>query len=165
MSKHSFVPVTEISTPVDRQESGLGFNENNLIQVLELSSDIVCVCKAGAITSVNSHGVSLLGAKNEAGLIGSPFFDFMANEYSSAIDDFIAVLAEETEPFPAKLVALNEKEIGVKISLYVARELGDDTATILPRDVTNQVRMSEAIQRSEAKYRKLINNALHLICT
>ena len=89
----------------------------------------------------------------------------MANEYSSAIDDFIAVLAEETEPFPAKLVALNEKEIGVKISLYVARELGDDTATILPRDVTNQVRMSEAIQRSEAKYRKLINNALHLICT
>ena len=73
MSKHSFVSVTEISTPVDRRESGLRFNENNLIQVLELSSDIVCVCKAGAIKSVNSHGVSLLGAKNEAELIGRPF--------------------------------------------------------------------------------------------
>ena len=105
------------------------------------------------------------GRENEDELIGRPFSDFLANEYSSAIDDFIAALADETEPFPAKLIALNGNEIGVKISLYVARELGNDTAIILARDVTQQVRMSEAIQRSEAKYRKLINNALHLICT
>jgi|GEM_PF-4660597 len=130
-----------------------------------MSSDIVCVCKAGTITSVNSHGVYLLGAKNEDELIGKPFSDFLANEYSAAIDDFIAILAEETEPFPAKLITLEEKEIGVKINLYVAREFGDDMAIILARDVTNQVRMSEAIQRSEARYRKLINNALDLICT
>jgi diguanylate cyclase (GGDEF)-like protein/PAS domain S-box-containing protein len=150
---------------IPNQISETRFDADHLIQILEVSSDIVCICRSGLITNVNSVAANLLGKGHKEGLIGKPFTDFLADEYSNAIEDFIDVLAEETEPFPAKLHALNGEEIGVNINLVKSKDTNDDHAVILARDVTHQVRMSEAIHRSEAQYRKLVNNALDLICT
>ncbi|MBL6932314.1 MAG: sensor domain-containing diguanylate cyclase [Rhodospirillales bacterium] len=149
----------------ERREKNPRFDAKNLIRILEVSSDIVCICRDGVITDVNSVAINLLGAGVEEGIVGKPFADFLASEYSTAIDDFIDILAQEDDPFPAKLIALDGNEIGVNINLFKAREINGEYAVILARDVTHQVRMSEAIHRSEARYRKLVNNALDLICT
>ena len=149
----------------ERRVRGPRFDVDNLLKILEMSSDIICICDSGIITNVNSVAVDLLGDGDSDGLVGKPFLEFLAPEYSTAIDNFFDVLAEETEPFPAKMTAMNGNEMGVKISLFKARELGGDYTIILARDVTHQVRISEAIRRSEARYRKLVNNALDLICT
>lgn len=149
----------------DRREKGARYDVENLIQILEMSSDIICICNDGVICNANSVAGNLLGTGNPEDLVGKPFTDFLATEYCEAIDDFVSILAEETEPFPAKLIALDGNEMGVKINVFKARELGPDHAIILGRDVTHQVRISEAVRRSEAKYRELVNNALDLICT
>ncbi|NQU55930.1 MAG: sensor domain-containing diguanylate cyclase [Rhodospirillales bacterium] len=165
MTNSSSAEVKNEAPLPDRRKRGPRFDVDNLIQILEMSSDIICLCLDGVITNVNSVATNLLGAGHEEGLVGKPFTDFLASEYSAAIDNFVDVLAEETEPFPAKLIALNGNEMGVKINIFMARELGGNYAIILARDVTHQVRISEAIRRSEARYRKLVNNALDLICT
>jgi len=162
----SAISKTEHDTPQkNRRKQGPRFDIDNLINILEMSSDIICVCLDGVITNVNSVAIELLGAGSKEDMIGKHFIDFMGDDYATAIDDFIGVLAEETEPFPAKMNALDGNEIGVKMSLFKARELGGNFAIILIRDVTHQVRISEAIRRSEARFRKLVNNALDLICT
>ena len=155
----------KIAPHPDRRKNGPRFDARNLLQILDLFSDIVCICQEGVITNANAVGIKLLGAGVEEGLTGKPLTNFLADEYSSAIDDFINILAEETEPFPAKMIALNGNEIGVNINVFRARELGRGCTIVLARDVTRQVRMSEAIHRSEARFRKLVNNALDLICT
>ncbi len=165
MAPNNSVALTNEPTPPERRKKGPRFDAQNLIQILEVSSDIICICREGIITNVNSVAINLLGNGDEIGLVGRPFVEFLASEYATAIDEFVDVLAEEDEPFPAKLIALNGTEIGVKINLFKARELDGDYAVILARDVTHQVKMSEAIHRSEARYRKLVNNALDLICT
>jgi len=149
----------------DRRQRGPRFDVDNMIKILEMSSDIICICENGVITNVNSVAINLLGDGDDQELIGKPFTDFLGDDYSAAIDDIFEALAEETEPFPAKLISLSGNEMGVKINLFKARELGGDFAVILVRDITHQVRISEAIRRSEARYRKLVNNALDLICT
>jgi diguanylate cyclase (GGDEF)-like protein/PAS domain S-box-containing protein len=163
-SSSSSKTIEEIPQP-ERRKRGPRFDVDNLVQILEMSSDIICICDGGVITNVNSVAIDLLGSGEKDGLVGRPFLEFLAAEYSSAIDNFFDALAEETEPFPAKMTALSGNEMGVKINLFKARELGGDYAIILARDVTHQVRISEAIRRSEARYRKLVNNALDLICT
>ena len=164
-AKDTAVLSEELLPAQDRPEKGPSFDSQNLIQILEVSSDIVCICHHGVITNVNSVAIKLLGIGFKEELIGKAFTDFLAKEYATAIDDFIEIMADEDEPFPAKLVALDGNEIGVTINLFKARELNGDYVVILARDVTHQVRMSEAIHRSEARYRKLVNNALDLICT
>lgn len=155
---------TDATTP-DRRKRGARFDVDNLINILEMTSDIICVCLDGIITNVNSVAAELLTGGNREALIGRPFTDFVVKDYSTAIDDFVNILAQETEPFPAKMIALGGTEMGVNINIFKARELGGDYTIILARDVTNQVRISEAIRRSEARYLKLVNNALDLICT
>jgi diguanylate cyclase (GGDEF)-like protein/PAS domain S-box-containing protein len=164
MTNHASDKTTDAPTP-NRRKRGPRFDIENLINILEMTSDIICVCLDGVITNINSVAGELLAGGNKELLIGRPFTDFVVTEYSTAIDDFVNVLADETDPFPAKMITSNGSEIGVNINIFKARELGGNYAIVLARDVTNQVRISEAIRTSEARYHKLVNNALDLICT
>lgn len=161
---HSIQKANTFSGP-DRRKTGPRFDTDNLIEILNVSSDIICICRNNIIENVNSVAIKLLGKGVRESLIGKPFVNFLAKEYSAALENVIDILLEEDEPFPAKLVSVDGSEIGVTINVFKAREISPDITIILARDVTHQVRMSEAIHRSEARYRKLVNNSLDLICT
>lgn len=143
---------------------GPRFSGGDLMDILEVSSDLICVCHSGCITAINSAGAGILGAHDKEQVIGRQFTDFIASDYLEAIEDFLEVVVLETTPFPVKMIGFGEAEIGAEINVHRATELGSDAVVILVHDVTNHVRMSEAIHRSEARYRKLVHSALNLIC-
>ena len=134
------------------------------LMLLERSSDLVCICREGRISFINSAGARLLEADGPEALAGRDFNQFIAPEYSAAIKGFLDVLSGETEPFPAKLIGLGGAKIGAEISVCRIGGKGDGTLAIFAHDVTNRIRLSEAIQRSEARFRRLVVNARNMFC-
>ncbi len=132
--------------------------------LLELSSDLVCTFDEGKIVYINGAGARILGAAKPGDLIGRDFADFMAPEYYQAVDGLFAMLAEDKNSFPCKLIGIAGGHVDVEMNVFKAPAWGKGAFTVFARNVTETVRMARAIERSEARLRRLINNALDLIC-
>ncbi len=132
--------------------------------LLELSSDLVCTFDEGKIIYINGAGARILEATTPAELIGRDFADFIAPEYYQAVDGLFATLSEDKETLPCKLIGLAGGDIGVEMNVFHAPAWGKGAFTVFAHNVTESVRMAKAVNRSEARLRGLINNALDLIC-
>jgi diguanylate cyclase (GGDEF)-like protein/PAS domain S-box-containing protein len=143
-------------TSESRDPDDLGF--------LELSSDLVCICRDDRIAVINKAGARILKAAGPADLVGRRFHDFLAADYAEAVDVSLTVLVDESQPFPLKLIALDGTEVGVQVSVFLAGEADPSAVIVFARDVTRQVELSEAIHRSEQRFRSIVNHALDLIC-
>ena len=152
-----------VSVATEKDGASASRNPDDL-GFLELSSDLICVCRDDRIAVVNQAGARILKASRRSDLIGRRFHDFLAADYADAVDIALSVLVDESQPFPLKLIALDGTEVGVQVSVYLAGEADPDAVIVFARDVTRQVELSEAIHRSEQRFRSIVHHALDLIC-
>lgn len=141
---------------------GLVANQDDLTAFLELFGDLVCVVRAGHVAFVNQGGARLLGAA-QTDIVGRPITDFLAAVYVDlASDDFAAVL-DERETVPVCLRGIEGQSIEVELSAR-AFVFGGPAVILTARDVTTRLRAAEAMVRSEARFRRVIDLALDFTC-
>ncbi|MEO5337184.1 MAG: diguanylate cyclase [Magnetospirillum sp. WYHS-4] len=146
------------------KDAGLASSDPDDLGFLALSSDLVCICRNDRVTAINPAGARILKATRPADLVGRRFHEFLAPDYAEAVDEALAVLVDETQPFPLKLIAIDGTEVGVQVSVFLAGERDPSAVIVFARDVTRQVELSEAIHRSEQRFRNIVHHALDLIC-
>ncbi|MEG3619992.1 diguanylate cyclase [Magnetovibrio sp. PR-2] len=127
-------------------------------------SDLVVVCIDGEIRHVNKMGAALLDAGSADALLGKRFQDFICDDFADSIQDIISVMAGETDATPLRVQTLKGKMISLNIKVQFLSDLGTCAHVVLGENLTAQTMMAEAMHKSEQRFRKLVNNALDLIC-
>jgi len=135
-----------------------------LTDMLNAVSDMVCVCIDGKISHINSTGLSILGASDQNDLLGVNFQSLICDDFASSSDDLLAMLCEETASTPMHIKGLDGKRTSITIKVNRLQDLGDTAYVLTAQNISNQVKLSQDIRDSEARFGKLIDNALDFIC-
>lgn len=147
----------------ERRQCGPRF-ASGFLQAFEATTDLVCVCKAGAIVSANSSGLAILGATQSETVIGKDFATFLTGIYSDSGSDFLPALALENAATPLRLKGLDGVVRDVEILAHRAREIDAEAIVLIIRDITRQHVLAGKAQRSSALFRAMVDNSMHLIC-
>ncbi len=133
--------------------------------LVELVSDLICVCRGGTIERINAAGVRMLGVGDRSVLLGRQLVDFIHADFRDIVEDGLEVLAEEPEAVPLILVRPDGRVIEVELRAHLLNP-GEDAAmvAILARDITERTRATETLLRSEERYRRLVELALDFTC-
>lgn len=132
--------------------------------MMDALSDLVCVCIDGKISHINKSGLKILGAKDPGELLGMSLQDLICDDFSATIKDIINVMADEIDPIPMRLKCLNGKQTSIRLKAVSLPEVGDTAYVVMGENVTRQAELTDAIHKSEARFRNLVNSALDLIC-
>jgi len=147
----------------ERRRRGPRF-KGDIMDVLEASRDLFCVTIHGMVTAVNSAGLSLLGAADGQEVEGSRFLDLLIAEDESAYDDgWLDRNAYRKEPLAVRMRRYDGGVRQVELFIYRARELTSGAIVVLGRDVTEQSQLVNAVQRTEIRFRMLVENSGHLV--
>ncbi len=158
--------MTEQSTEEDdKRRGGQRFSPETIGEFLEFSPDLACLCNGDTISLINSTGLRLLRIDDGEKVEGRKFSEFLKPEYSDDQGNFVHPLLDEHEPFPVKLIDADSSEVGVEITVRWARELGDDAIILRAHDISDLVHLSGDLMRSESRFRRLLDNAIDMICT
>lgn len=142
---------------------GLVANQDDLTAFLELFGDLVWVVQAGRVAFVNQGGARLLGAA-QSYIIGRPVTDFLATSYVDLADDDFAAVLDECEAVPVCLRGIDGQSIEVELSARTFVFGGGPAVILTARDVTARLRAAEAMVKSEARFRRVIDLALDFTC-
>jgi diguanylate cyclase (GGDEF)-like protein/PAS domain S-box-containing protein len=141
---------------------GLVENQSELTAFLDLFGDLVCVVRDGRVVFINRGGARLLGAP-QTHLVGRAVTDFLATPYTDlAADGFSAVL-DECASVPVCLRGIEGQSIEVELTVRPFSFAGP-AVILTARDVTTRLRAAEAMVRSEARFRRVIDLALDFTC-
>lgn len=158
--------VDGVNTGIDSQERrrrGPRFH-GDVMSVLEASRDLFCLTIHGAITAINSAGLTVLGAADGLELEGSRFLDLLIAEDATAYDDgWLDRNAYRKEPLPVRVRRLDGGVRELELHVYRARELTPGAFVLLGRDVTAHSQLVNTIQRTEIRFRMLVENSGHLV--
>lgn len=147
----------------ERRRRGPRF-DGGLMDILEISRDLVCLCRAGHITAINGAGVRLLGASSTAELLDRRLTDFLVPEYASVVALFLAGKASEDKAVPTRLLGLDGTARDVEMQVYRAREISPDATVIVCRDLSRRDKATGRTADTEARLLMLVENAMNLVC-
>ncbi|HEC14165.1 MAG TPA: PAS domain S-box protein, partial [Rhodospirillales bacterium] len=103
-------------TELKRREEDLKNNESRYRNLVENAPDMTCILTAGRISLINAAGVSLLGAKDGASLIGRSFKDFVAPDFHFLIRDSQKTLIREKFWLPLRMVRADGRAFDAEAS-------------------------------------------------
>jgi len=132
--------------------------------MLDALSDLVCVCIDGKIRHVNTSGLAILGANSPDALIGLPFQSLICDDFAATIEDIIAVMADEADAIPMRIKGVTGKLMSLRLKVVSMPDLGENAHIVMGENVTRQAELTDAIHESQARFRKLVDSALDLIC-
>jgi diguanylate cyclase (GGDEF)-like protein/PAS domain S-box-containing protein len=149
----------------DRRRVGPRFSESNVRHVLEFYPDLACLCRDGRIEWMNSSGAEMLGFADSKEAYGEFFAKYLLTEFADISENFLDLMLEEKAPFPARLQTPDGSVISVNLNAQWVRELGHGKVIVTAQNITQRVRLLEDIKNSEARFRRLVDNALDLVCS
>ncbi|MBF0306622.1 MAG: PAS domain S-box protein [Alphaproteobacteria bacterium] len=133
--------------------------------LVDLVSDLVCVCRDGILVSVNVAGARMLGHDDESTLVGRPIGAIIHPDFAEIVEMGIDVLAEESGSVPLILIRRDGESVEVEITARAFDDSGHSTVLIHARDITERTRAVEHLLKSEERYRRLVELALDFTCT
>jgi len=149
-------------------QEALRQSEERYRQLLELSLDAIFVHHDGIITSVNSAGVELLGAKKAEDLVGKHVLDFVHPDSREAAGGQIQRVCDTGRPAPAleqKLLRLDGTVFDAEVAVDAIIDRGRKGYLVVARDVAAR-KVAEAAQReSQARKSAMLESALDAIVT
>lgn len=178
------MPVTERFTSL-RQDGGKGQNlepgdnvidlarerrrrgprfDGGLMDILEVSRDLVCLCRAGAITAINGAGARMLGADTTEELVGRRMDEFLVPEYGSMLKLFLSGMASEDKAVPTRIQALDKTAKAVEMQVFRAREIAPDATVVVCRELAVEVAAAERLHETDLCFRLWVDNAMNLAC-
>lgn len=147
----------------ERRRRGPRF-DGGLMDILEVSRDMVCLCRAGAITAINGAGARMLGAATTEELVGRRMVEFLVPEYSRMLEMFLAGMASEDKPVPTRILGKNGAEKAVEMQTFRAREIATDATVVVCREIPAVGDAAGLDHESEACFRLFADNAINLVC-
>jgi len=134
------------------------------IQLFEKIPDMACLCHNGTISHVNCAGLEMLGLKSAKRVRGRPFSDFLHPDYRHTVNDLLDRKFIERGAFSVKFQRGKHASVDVEIMVSPMGNPDSGLVAVLARDITDKLRITETLLRSENRYRDLVEKALNLIC-
>lgn len=146
----------------ERRRRGPRFN-GGLMDILEVSRDLVCLCRKGQISAINGAGARMLGSDSTEQLVGRPLAEFLIPEYGRVLELFLAGMASEDKPVPTRIRALNGTTTSVEMQVFRARELAGDATVVVCRDISHEGRLAQDGYETDQRFRLLVEHAMNLV--
>jgi PAS domain S-box-containing protein len=141
----------------EEQLEELRANEERLRSVVQTAKDaIISGDSYGNITSWNPTAEVLFGYSAEEA-IGQPLTLIMPKQFREMRESTIGRTIESTG------LKKDGQEFPIDLSLAIWRRGGDVFFTAIVRDITERMRIEEALRESEERYRQLVENANDII--
>ncbi len=140
--------------------------ERRYRDLVEMSPDCVMVHVRGRIVFVNPAGARLFGAHDPAELIGHEVFDLVHPDSLAGVRSRVAALTEQHVDAPLLVEKLQRLDGSAFLAEVAARPIafeGEPAVHLVARDVTNRIAADEAVRRSEARFRALIETSFDTI--
>jgi PAS domain S-box-containing protein len=149
-----------------RTEAALKESEERYRGLVELSPDAIFVNRDNKIVLINEAGLRLLGARNREQILGKSPLSFIHSDYHDAVARRISLLlngAKTVPPMEQKILCWDGATTDVEAS--AAAVVVDGAAAIqgVFRDITQRKRAEIALRESEARYRRLVEQATDII--
>ncbi len=139
-------------TELKKREEELKGNESRYRNLVEYAPDMTCVLTAGRISLINAAGVSLLGVKDGASLIGRSFKDFIDPDFHFLIRDGQETLIRENFWLPLRMVRDDGIAFDAEASALPFGQGGEPSTMLVARDVTARMEAMAALRESEERY-------------
>jgi diguanylate cyclase (GGDEF)-like protein/PAS domain S-box-containing protein len=139
-------------------EAKLQDSEVRYRALVEWSPIGIGVHQNGLVVYANPAAVRILGAKNEAALIGQPIIDLVDPRYRSLVNQRIARGLSTGEPLPLqieKFLRRDGRSIDVEIKASPITYLGKPAIQVNFVDVTEREKNEATLRESEARFRAL----------
>ncbi len=120
-----------------------------MLQLVEASSDLVCVCDNGCVKYMNRAGLDILGATDFAELDGRPITDFTHRDYQEILTGMFDSSVEEKDPLPMKFVNLSGGEFDAEAIVQRVPGAAKETAIFRATDITETIRSAERMRSRE----------------
>ena len=91
-------------------------------ELLNNCSSLICFCRRGVIEYVNAKGVRMLRSENVKDLVGRPFSDFCADDFSSTLFKDLDILVRDDEDISLQLQSLEGVRIDVTMRVFQINE-------------------------------------------
>ncbi len=147
----------------ERRRRGPRF-DGGLMQILEVSRDLICLCRAGAITAINGAGARMLGGRTTEEMIGRRMAEFLIPEYGPVMNLFLAGMASEDRPVPTRILRLDGSTRDVELQVHRAREIAGDATVITCRDISKEGKLADIAKETDSRFHLLVENAMNLVC-
>lgn len=142
----------------------LSLGDGDIKKIIDTISDMVFICENGLIKYVNPLGMVILGVENENDLINIPFQSIIADDYASIVDDILSMLALEHKPTAMRVKCFDGKQLSVRMEVVSLAQDKHNRILVAAQDITQQVKLTEGMHRSETRFRKLVDSSLNFIC-
>ncbi|MBC7952908.1 MAG: PAS domain-containing protein [Rhodospirillaceae bacterium] len=147
----------------ERRRRGPRF-DGGIMDILEVSRDLVCLCRGGAITAINGAGARMLGAATTDELVGRRMAEFLVPEYGRVLELFLAGMASEDKSVPTRILAADNSVKDVEMQTFRAREIAADATVVVCRLLTEESPVAVQLHESDLRFRLLADNSMSLIC-
>lgn len=142
----------------ERRRRGPRFN-GGLMDILEVSRDLVCLCRAGAITAINGAGARMLGAATTEELVGRRMAEFLVPEYGRMLEVFLSGMASEDKSVPTRIMALDKSVKAVEMQTFRAREIAPDATVVVCRELVAEDEAAQQLHEHDICFRLFADNA------
>lgn len=133
------------------------------MSVLEVSRDLMCVCRSGAIVAINSAGAAMLRAESPEALTGRHLADFVIPDYRPVVEMLLLGDASEEHPMPTRLLTADGSQRDVEMQVFRAREIAVDAMVVTCRDTSRVGQLANLAQEQDARIHLMVGNAMNLV--
>jgi PAS domain S-box-containing protein len=154
-----------ISTDVTEQKLGQSLLEESEARFRSVSEDSpvpLFLHRDGRFIYVNPAALRLLGAKEDASLVGQPILDRVHPDDRERVLERVRLaqnLGQELPPLEERFLTLDGSVVEVEVLGRSVSYGGRPTMLIFAQDISARKRMMAALQESEARFRTLADSA------
>jgi len=166
------VPVELFGVMVDitrerEAEEASYVDRENFRRMVELSPDCIGVHVDKTYVYVNQAFVQLLGACNEAEIVGQSVFSFVDPAFHQTVQNRLAQLsAGQSVPYIRQTYRRADgSPLDVEVAALPLRYGNRDAIQVIARDISEKVRARQALEESEQRYRELVEDVTEILCT
>jgi len=153
-----------MSNDMSNKNTALSFGDDDVKKIIDTISDVVFICENGLIKYINPLGMVILGAEDENDLIDTAFQSLITDDYASIVDDILAMLVLEHKPTAMRIKCFDGTQLSVRMEVVALSQDKSNRMLVVAQDITQQVKLTEGMHRSEARFRKLVDSSLNFIC-
>lgn len=153
--------VFEDITERKRAEKMLKESEEKYRQLVNFAPIAMWVIQDNLVTYINPAGMNILGIKYPEQIIGKYVLDFIHPDFHTIVRDRIKIMEEEGKTVPLieeKYIRLDGSIVDVEVIATPFISSQGNALQVLFYDITERKEAKEALEESERRYRKVIDN-------